>query len=113
MSETYDLLRAEADDYAETGGANQAVDAYRRLLDKLMASKPDTQNDLRDATCLTRTWTGLATLLRRTGHCEEADGFEAQRTELWKQWSGKLPNAQFLLRHGLSQITPSPSFAHL
>jgi serine/threonine protein kinase len=106
MSEPYEALRAQADDYAETGQGNQAIQAYQDLLDKLMAWKPDLQNDLRDATCISRTWTALADLLRRVGKVGEAERLEAQRTELWNHWQNKLPNAQFLLRQSLSQITP-------
>ena len=107
MSDTYDALRAQADDYAETGKAKEAIEGYQQLLGKLMAWKPDPQNDLRDATCISRTWTALANLLRRTGRTEEAVRLEAQRTELWKHWNDKLTNAPFLLRQSLSQIAPS------
>jgi serine/threonine protein kinase len=107
MSDAYDALRAQADDYAETGQANKAIEAYLQILDKLMAWKPDLQNDLRDATCISRTWTALANLLRRAGRTAEAHRLEAQRTDLWNHWNGKLPNAQFLLGQSLSQIAPS------
>jgi len=109
MSDTYDALRAQADDYAETGRINQAIEAYQQLLNKLMAWKPDLQNDLRDATCISRTWTALANLQRRAGHPEDAVRFEAQRADLWNHWNAKLPNAQFLLRQSLSQVAPSLS----
>jgi serine/threonine protein kinase len=106
MSDVYDALRARADAYAETGQEMKAVQAYQELLDELTAWKADAQNDLRDATCVSRTWTALANLLRRVGRTDEAARLEAQRTELWNHWQGKLPNAQFLLRQSLSQITP-------
>jgi len=105
MSETYDVLRARADDYAQTGETAKAVEEYQQLLDKMTAWHADPQNDLRDATCLSRTWTALANLLRRSGRSEEAERLESQRAELWKHWSEKLPNAEFLLRQSLSQIT--------
>ena len=110
MSEAYEALRAQADDYAETGQGNEAIQAYQQFLDKLMAWKPDLQNDLRDATCISRTWTALANLLRQAGRAAEADRLEAQRRDLWNHWDGKLPNAQFLLRQSLSQITPHKTF---
>jgi serine/threonine-protein kinase len=110
MSRSDHVIRAEADDYAETGQTDKAIAAYRELLDKLMAWKPDLQNDLRDATCISRTWTALANLLRRTGRTEEADRLEVQRTELWNHWKDKLPNAQFLLRQSLSQVSPRAAF---
>lgn len=68
------------------------------------------QNDLRDAACLSRTWTALANLLRQGRRNDEAQRFEAQRTELWNHWQGKLPNAHFLLSQSLTQITPPPAF---
>lgn len=110
MSDTYDALRAQADEYAETGKVNEAIEAYQRLLDNLMAWKPDLQNDLRDAMCISRTWTAIANLLRRTGRTEEAVRLESQRTNLWNHWNAKLPNGQFLLRQSLSQIAPRVSF---
>jgi serine/threonine-protein kinase len=110
MSTSDHVIRAEADDYAETIQTDKAIAAYRELLDKLMAWKPDLQNDLRDATCISRTWTALANLLRRTGRTEEADHLELQRTELWNHWKDKLPNAQFLLRQSLSQVSPPAAF---
>jgi tetratricopeptide (TPR) repeat protein len=110
MNEAYEALRAQADDYTETGQGNEAIKAYQHLLDKLMAWKPNLQNDLRDATCISRTWTALANLLRRAGRTAEADRLEAQRRDLWNHWNGKLPNAQFLLRQSLSQIAPSVGF---
>lgn len=110
MDDVYNALRAQADDYAQTGQANQAIDAYQQLLDKLIAWKPDPQNDLRDATCLSRTWTALADLLRRSGRAKDADGLVAQRTDLWNQWNSKLPNAQFLLRQSLVQIAFHPAY---
>jgi tetratricopeptide (TPR) repeat protein len=110
MSDNYDVLRAEADDYAETGQTDKALEAYQQLLDKLMAWNPDPQNDLRDATCLSRTWTALADLFRRRGRRDKALQLEAVRAELWKHWQDKLPNAHFLLRQSLSQISPPPTF---
>jgi hypothetical protein len=94
MSNTYHALRAQADDYAETGQAAEATDAYRQLLDKIMACAPDPQNDLRDATCLSHTWSALAGLLRRTGRTEEAKRLEAQRSN-----SGTIGMASFQTLH--------------
>ena len=106
MSEAYHALQAQADHYSETGQTQKAIDMYQQLLEKLVAwgSKPD--DDLRDATCISRTWTALASLLRRVGRTDEAARLEAQRTDLWNRWQSKLPNAPSLLRQSLSQITP-------
>jgi tetratricopeptide (TPR) repeat protein len=110
MGRSDHVMRAQADDYAETGQTAKAITAYQEVLDKLMAWKPDLQNDLRDATCISRTWTALADLLRRSGREDEALQFEAQRENLWNHWKDKLPNAQFLLRQSLSQVAPRAAF---
>src|ERR1700683_1686442 len=110
MSDIYDALRAQADDYAESGESAKAIDAYHQLLDKMMAWPSDVQNDLRDTTCVSRTWTALASLQRRAGRSDEANRLEAQRTELWNHWQSKLPNAQFLLRQSLVQIASRSVF---
>lgn len=113
MSEPDDALRAQADDYAETGQIVKAIGAYQELLAKLMAWKPDIENDLRDATCVARAWTGLAILLRRVGRINDAAQLEKQRAELFGHWKGKLPNGDFLIRQSLRQISRrgSPAIA--
>jgi len=110
MSDAYHALQAQADHYTETGETQKAIDMYQQLLEKLKAwgAKPD--DDLRDATCISRTWTALADLLRRVGRTDEAGRLEAERTELWNHWQSKLPNAQFLLRQSLSQVAPPAAF---
>jgi tetratricopeptide (TPR) repeat protein len=105
MSEAEDALRAQADDYAETGQDIKAIGAYQELSAKLMAWKPDLENDLRDATCIARVWTGLAILLRRTGRVVEAVQLEKQRSELFSHWKTKLPNGDFLIRQSLRQVS--------
>jgi serine/threonine-protein kinase len=105
MSDVYDAFRARADDYSEMGETDKAIEAYQQLLDKLTAWNLRAQDDLRDATCISRTWSALAGLLRKVGKTGEADALDAKRTELWNGWSGKRGNAQFLLRQSLVQIT--------
>jgi serine/threonine protein kinase/tetratricopeptide (TPR) repeat protein len=107
MSDVYDALRARADALAETGQPVKAMEAYQQLLTDLMAWGLDVQNDLRDATCISRTWTALARLARRAGRPEEAGRLDAQRAELFDHWKYKLPNGVFLLRQSLDQITPN------
>jgi hypothetical protein len=104
MSEADDALQAQADDYAETGQIVEAIGAYKELLAKLMAWKPDVEDDLRDATCIARTWTGLALLLRRVGRVNDATQLEKQRAGLFSHWKTKLPNGDFLIRQSLRQI---------
>ncbi len=104
MSEAYDALQAQADDYAETGQIVSAIGAYQDLLAKLVAWKPDLDEDLRDATCIARTWTALAVLLRKAGHVNDATELEKQRAALFVHWKTKLPNGDFLIRQSQRQI---------
>jgi len=106
MSDTYHVLRALADEYAERGQTAEAAAAYQDLLDKLTAWKPHPETDLRDATCISRTWTALSDLLRHTGRAQDAAQLEGQRADLWKHWRVKLPNGEYLLRQSMQQITP-------
>jgi len=110
MSDAYHALQAQADHYSETGQTQKAIDTYQQLLEKLAAWGPKPDDDLRDATCISRTWTALANLLRRVGRTDDAAQLESQRTELWNRWTSKLPNAQFLLHQSLSQVTPRATF---
>jgi len=107
MGDVYDVLRARADAFAETGQTAKAVEANQRLLGSMMAWGLDLQNDLRDAVCISRTWTALARLARRAGRAEEADRLDRQRAELLVHWKAKLPNGAFLLRQSWDQITPN------
>lgn len=106
LSDIYDVLRAEADDYAQTGQTTKAIEAYRSLLNKLIAWKLNLGDDLRDATCISRTWTALATLLRSERRTEDAAHLEVERNQLWNHWKDKLPNGEFLIRQSLGQIAP-------
>ena len=106
MSDTYHVLRARADEYAERGQTAGAAAAYQDLLDKLLAWGANPETDLRDATCISRTWTALSDLLRHTGRAQDAARLEGQRADLWKHWRVKLPNGEFLLRQSMQQITP-------
>jgi serine/threonine protein kinase len=105
-SETDSAIRALADDYAETGQPDKAVETYQELLRQIIASNPDPQNDLVNAARISRLDDSLAGLLRRVGRTGEAAALEENCLKLWRDWGGKLPNNPFVLR----QITMrSPS----
>ena len=91
-------VRALADHYADVGPMDKAVATYQELLTKLMAWKLDIRNDIRDATCVSRTWLALGTLLRRAGRPDEAAALDARRIELANHWSQKLPGNMVIFR---------------
>jgi serine/threonine protein kinase len=73
-SEVFIALRARAD----------AEHSYGELIDRVLAARPDWQNDLRDAS-------RLADLYGRAGE-------EAKQVEIWRYWAAKLPNNEFIRR---------------
>jgi tetratricopeptide (TPR) repeat protein len=92
------VLRALGDHLGETGQPQRAAEVYQELLDKIMASKPDPRNDLRDATELSRIYETLASLHRRNSQPDRAEAMSALRLELWRNWDGKLPHNGFVHR---------------
>jgi tetratricopeptide (TPR) repeat protein len=97
-SEADTAMRALADQYAETGQLEQALEIYQELFRKIMASNPDPQNDLLNSVYVSRLDTSLATLLRRMGRKDEAVPLESGRLELWRCWNRTLPNNPFVRR---------------
>ncbi|MCU1336179.1 MAG: serine/threonine protein kinase [Bryobacterales bacterium] len=91
-------LRALGDHLAETGQPLRAAAVYQELLDKIMAFKPDPQNDLRPATKLSLTYEALAALDRLNGRIDDAAALEARRIEIWRHWQSKLPNNPYVLQ---------------
>ncbi|HSP67997.1 MAG TPA: hypothetical protein VLN48_09735, partial [Bryobacteraceae bacterium] len=90
-------LRALGDHLAETGQPLRAAEVYQELLDKIMAFKPDPQNDLQHAARLSQTYDSLAALDRRNGRAQDAAILGARRSEIWRHWQSKLPNNPFVL----------------
>ncbi len=91
-------LRALADNQADQGDPRAAIETYRDLLEKVMASKPDPANDLHDACKLAGIYQSMADLYRRTGDTVKAEGMAAQERDLWHGWDRKLPNNAFVRR---------------
>jgi tetratricopeptide (TPR) repeat protein len=96
--ETETVLRALGDQLAATGQTQRAIETYQELLEKLMASHPDPQNDLRDATALSRIYEALTRLHLRNGDPEPARLNSALRLKIWQNWNRKLPNSIFVQR---------------
>ena len=97
-------IRALADHEADTGRQERALEIYRDLLDKVMAAKPNPDNDLGQANGLSRIYLSLARLYRNVGNTNEAAKLNARRLDLWRAWDQKLPHNQFVLR----QLAASP-----
>jgi tetratricopeptide (TPR) repeat protein len=90
-------LSALGDLEAEAGNITHAIRTYQELLDRIgSGAKPETR--LRDAVDLSRIWSSMAVLYRRTGNPTTASELDGRRMALWQQWRGKLPNNPFLLQ---------------
>jgi tetratricopeptide (TPR) repeat protein len=98
------VLQASADHHAATGDPSRSLREYEALLEKVLASQPDVQNDLREAYSLSLLYENLAERQRALGATTQADDSDAKRLALWKHWIGKLPQNPFVLR----QLQPRP-----
>jgi tetratricopeptide (TPR) repeat protein len=91
-------LRALADWQDDTGDLAAAVTTYRELLGTVMASHPDVQHDLRQATDLSGIYRGFAHVQTRAGHVVDAAALDARRVNIWSAWDRKLPGNPFVRR---------------
>ena len=96
-------VRARADHEAATGQPRRGLESYRDLLEKVLASKPSPQDDLRQANDLSRIYLAIARLASLTGAAAEAQSMDARRLELWHFWDRKLPQNAYVQR----QLTAS------
>ena len=98
-------LRALADYDADTGRLQKATEEYRGLLQKIMASKPSPDTDLRDANSVSVIEAALSNLEKKAGRVDAASALDQSRGELWRHWDQKLPNNSFVRR----QLAALPS----
>ena len=97
-SEPDQALRALAEQQALTGHLAQAIDTYRQLLDKIMASKPESETNLEDAADLSNLYRAMARLHEKAQQIEAATALQARRAELARHWNRKVPNNPFVRR---------------
>jgi len=102
----YVFFCALADHEAETGDTHRALEIYEDLLRKVLAWPPEPYFSLPDAISLSRLYTIVAGLDRRTGQVDRASALEVRRLDLWRHWDAKLPNNNFV-RHQLAASTRS------
>jgi tetratricopeptide (TPR) repeat protein len=100
------VVRAWGDHLADTGQPQRAADVYRELLDKIMASHPDTGHDLRATTQLSRVYEGLGSLYVRSKQTAQAQAISMVRLQLWQSWDRRLPQNSFI-RHEISESANS------
>ncbi|MGA8489803.1 MAG: protein kinase [Terriglobales bacterium] len=97
MSEADHALRASADYLAGTRQYSQAINAYEDLEKKLVAWNLNSDTDLRDAVCISRTWMALAELYRQMGRTDDAVELEDRSKAALKHWTQKLPNSSLVV----------------
>jgi serine/threonine protein kinase len=86
-----DTIRALADQERDTGHLDRARQTLLDLYDKLRASNPAAETDLRHAASMSRFYASLTRIDNLTGHAEEAAKFDAMRQELSRHWNRPLP----------------------
>jgi tRNA A-37 threonylcarbamoyl transferase component Bud32/tetratricopeptide (TPR) repeat protein len=94
--ETETVMRASADQLAETGRLERATGVYQELLAKLMASQPDPEHDLIHAAVLSRIYAALAHLYVRQNLLDQARANAAMRLTIWQNWDRKVPKNSFI-----------------
>ena len=92
------VLRALADYNADAGRLADATNEYQELLDKIMASKPVPDLDLRDANSISAIEAALSELQIKAGHTEAAAELDRTRRKRWEHWNATLPNNSFIKR---------------
>lgn len=97
-SEADIALRALADHRVDTGQPQRAAEVYQDLLDRILASKPDPEHDLRHTVHLSRLYERLGAAHRKSGQPQQAGAMSELRTELWRSWQDKLPQNTFVTR---------------
>ena len=103
-SDVYSMVQAIADQHADEGRVGEAVQEYDQLLQKVMASRPDADDDLRAAYSLSLLYRDQARVLRLARMTDKAEAVEAKRLALWKRWSEKLPDNPFVLRQLSAEV---------
>ncbi|MBS1829486.1 MAG: serine/threonine protein kinase [Acidobacteria bacterium] len=92
------VLRSAADHYADTGDLQHAIQLHQELLEKILASKPDPEHNLRHAKTVAAIYASLAEAHHKNGQEEESRNWSGRRLALWQQWDQRLPNKQFIRR---------------
>ena len=98
-SEADDALRASADVEAGSGHIARALEIDNALLEKIMASGPEPEEDLTDAIDLSSLFAALADLHRAAHQPDGASEMNQRRRQLWEHWDQKLPDNPFVQRH--------------
>ena len=95
-SEAADALQASAEIEAKSGDAARAVAIDEALLAKVMASKPEPENDLVDAVDLSRLLGSIADFSDAAGQHEKAAALRLERVGLWQKWDRQLHDNPFV-----------------
>jgi serine/threonine protein kinase len=101
------VLRALADQQAATGHTAQALAMLRELVDRVLASKPEPEDDIQQAIGLSRIYLALARLENLTGDNAQAASADARRRELWRPWQRKLPGSSYIQRQLAASSQPA------
>jgi tetratricopeptide (TPR) repeat protein len=94
--ETGTVLRALADQLAETGQIERATGVYQELLAMVLASHPDPEHDLLNASALSRIYEALSHLYLQRNQWEPAKVNSDMRLKIWETWNRKLPNNGYI-----------------
>jgi hypothetical protein len=89
------------------------VDIDTALLAKIMASKPEPEEDLADAFDMSRLFGSLAEFSQARTPTRHGSAMQLRRLQLWQHWDRKLPNNPFVTRQRDAAIAASPPSVRL
>jgi tRNA A-37 threonylcarbamoyl transferase component Bud32/tetratricopeptide (TPR) repeat protein len=92
------VLRSLGDHFADTGNIRSAVETYENLLRKMTSSGGDVNNNLSHAVAVSRVYSALARVHRRSGEWDRAMQVNRMHAGLWQRWNRMLPNNAFVRR---------------
>jgi serine/threonine protein kinase len=95
-SEADEALCGLANYQAVRGEVLLAIETYKKLLQRILASEPKQETQLGDAVSISRLYSAMAALLVRAGQTGSALALQERRLELWRRWDARLPNSGFV-----------------
>jgi serine/threonine protein kinase/tetratricopeptide (TPR) repeat protein len=97
-SEPDEAVRALVDYEAGNGNLPRAIEICEKHLGQIFAAKPKPESSLIDAADLSRLYSSMADIYRRSGRVDSAAALDTRRLDMWQQWARRLPNNAFVLR---------------
>jgi tetratricopeptide (TPR) repeat protein len=106
-------MRMLAEYEAADGRTKHGASLYEQLVRQIVATNPNAETNLENATDLSTLYSAAARLERLAGQKKQASSLETRRLTLWQRWDAKLPNNAFIQGQiGASKAAQAVSSGH-